>query len=289
MLQRILVATDFSSAAHNAVARAARLAAEAGATLEVVHVARPRRRSLLAWLRREPEVAAGTEVARERLEDVVASARRHGADVRGHVVTGTPVTALAATARRLKANLVVVGARGVLRFRDQMLGTTAERLIEQELAGDVLVVRKPARAPYRTLLACVDLGPAAAQALRSALRLAPQATARVLHAYEPPFASLLRNAGLRVQAREHRAFARSRALEALEEFLRDAEVDADRLKVALRIGEPRQTIERAAPQLDPDLTAVGHHTSPLAQPFLGSVARHVLRLSVGDVLVSRHA
>lgn len=289
MLQRILAATDFSSAAHNAVARAARLAAEAGARLEVVHVARPLSRSLLAWLRREPEVAAAIEAAHRRLDDVVASARRHGADVRGHLVTGVPVTALAAAARRFRANLVVVGARGALRLRDQLLGTTAERLIEQQRSGDVLVVRKAARAPYRTLLACVDTGPAAAQALRSALQLAPQATARVLHAYEPPFASFLRNAGLRAQAREHKALERGRAREALEELLRVAEVDAARLKVALRIGEPRQVIERAASQFDPDLTAVGHHTSLLAQPFLGSVARHVLRTGLGDVLVSRHA
>ncbi|WP_434426314.1 universal stress protein [Nannocystis pusilla] len=287
MLQRILAATDFSSTAQHAVARAARLAAEAGARLEVVHVARPLSRSLLAWLRREPEVAAAVEAAHRRLDDVVASARRYGADVRGHLVTGAPVTALAASARRFRANLVVVGARGALRFRDQMLGTTAERLIEQH-SGEVLVVRKPARAPYRTLLACVDTGPAAAQALRSALQLAPQATARVLHAYEPPFASFLRHAGLHAQAREHKALERRRAREALDAFLRDTNVDADRLKVTLKIGEPRQVIERAASQFDPELTAVGHHTSPLAQPFLGSVARHVLRMGLGDVLVSRH-
>ena len=66
-------------------------------------------------------------------------------------------------------------------------------------------------------------------------------------------------------------------------------VGLERLKVALRIGDPCVVIERTAAQLDPDLIAVGHHTSPLARPFIGSVARHVLRMGPGDVLISRHA
>ena len=74
---------------------------------------------------------------------------------------------------------------------------------------------------------------------------------------------------------------------ALDEFLRAADVDTDRLKVTLRTGDPRQVIERAAGQLTPELIAVGHHTSPLVGAFLGSVARHVLRRGLGDVLVSR--
>ncbi len=285
MLKRILAATDFSSTAQRAVARAARLAAENGARLDIVHVTRPLSRSLLAWLRREPAVAAAVDEARQKLADAVASASKHGADARGHLVTGAPVATIAATSRRLRANLVVVGARGALGLRDQMLGTTAERLIEQ-LSGDVLVVRRPTGAPYRRLLACVDTGPAAAQALRCALQLAPQAKVQVLHAYEPPLASVLRsNPHL---AREHKAVERSRASEAIDEFLRDASVDIDRLKVALKVGDPRPVFERAAAQFDPDLIAVGHHTSPFAQAFLGSVARHVLRMGLGDVLVSRH-
>lgn len=287
MPQPILAATDFSRPAKTAVARAARLAVELGVRLDVAHVARPLGRSLLAWLRRQPaaEAAVGS-ATQERLDEAVAAARKLGADVRGHLVTGAPAPTLAGLARRLKSDLVVIGARGVLGFRDQLLGTTAERLIEM-VPGDVLVVRGPARAPYRTLLACIDCGPAAAQALRRALELAPQARGHALYAYEPPLTDVLRSSRLHDLAREHKATERDRAREELATFLRNAGVDPDRLRPALKPGYPPHVIERAVSQLAPELIALGHHTSTLAQPFLGSVARHVLRIGAGDVLISR--
>lgn len=287
MSQRILAATDFSTSAQSALDRAAHLAAEAGAPLDIVHVARPLGRSLLARLGREPEFGAAFAVARQRLADAVASARKRGADARGHLVIGAPVRTLAATARRLGASLVVVGARSALGLRDRVIGTTAERLLER-VRGDVLVVRGPAGAPYRKVLACVDTDPAAARALRRALQLAPQARTHVLHAYEPPLASVLRGTGLHDQAREHKTAERGRVRELLDQFLRDAGVDLGRLKVALKIGDPRPVIERAASQYEPDLIAVGHRTSRLARALLGSVAHHVLRIGPGDVLISRH-
>lgn len=283
---RILAATDFSRTAQLAVARAARLAAAADARLDVVHVARPLSRSLLAWLRSEPTATEALDAAQERLDAAVASARKLGADARGHLVHGAPVEALEASCRRLRSDLVVLGARGARGFRDQLIGTTAERLIER-LPCDVLAVRKPARATYRMVLACVDASPAAAQALRRALALAPDAEVHALHAFEPPLADLLRSSRLHALAADHVATERRRAREALVEFLRDAGVDADRVKLSLKTGYPPHVIERAVSRIAPDLIAIGHHTSPLAEPFLGSVAKHVLRIDACDVLVTR--
>ena len=64
-------------------------------------------------------------------------------------------------------------------------------------------------------------------------------------------------------------------------------LDMRRVKLTLRSGPPSRVIERAAARLAPDLIAVGHSASLIGRFFLGSIARHVLRMDIGDVLVAR--
>lgn len=283
---RILVATDFSRTAQLAVARAARLAATSGARLDIVHAVRPVHASLLSWLRGKPEAAAALDEPRLGVDAAVARARELGAAARGHLVSDAPVAALEASCDRLKPELVVLGAHGAHRLGDRLLGTTAERLIER-LTADVLIVRRPASAAYRTTLVCVDFSPAATRALRRGLELAAGAQVHVLHAFEPLLTGKLRGSGLRELAAEHLKNERQQASADLKKFLGAGGFAAADLKLLLRNGHPQQVIERTIHSLAPDLVAVGHHTSTLGEVFLGSVAKHVLRISTGDVLITR--
>ena len=283
---RILVATDFSRSAELAVVRAATLAAAADAALDVVHVAAPMRPALLRWLRSQPEAAEALEESQTQLEASVARARERGVEVRGHLVSGATVAALEAACRRFKTSLAVIGARGARGLRDQLLGTTAERLIER-LPCDLLTVRKPTRRTYRTILACVDCSPASTRALTLAAELWPEAQIHALYAYEPPLESTFRGARLHALLAEHRRNERKRAALALEECVEGTKIDPERVTQTLGRGYPPQVIERAARRLSPDLITVGHHTSALVEQFLGSVAKHVLRLNTCDVLIAR--
>lgn len=283
MSLRILAATDFSVPSQFAVTGAARLTAAAAARLDVVHVARPWRFSPIAWLRSE---AATDRAAQRRLADAVADAVREGAHAHGHLVTGTPVATIDALSRRLATDVVVLGARGSRGLLDHMLSTTAERLIER-LTCAALVVRHPPRRAYRTLLACVDASSAAIEALRRAMALAPDAQVHVLHVHEPRSSATSRRVRLDAQAAAHPAAERTRARAALEAALVDAGVDVRRVNFMLKTGHPPRVIERAAARLAPDLIAVGRSTSSFARLFLGSTARHVLRMDVCDVLVAR--
>ena len=190
-----------------------------------------------------------------------------------------PAAAMAATRR--DAWLEVLGPT-----LDPVLGTTAERLIER-LPCAALVVRQRARTPYRTLLACVDTSPAAIEALRRAMALAPVARVHVVHAHELPLSATLRRLRLHAQATAHLSAERTRVRAALEAALTDAGIDMRRVKLTLRSGPPSRVIERAAARLAPDLIAVGHSAALLDRFFLGSIARHVLRIDIGDVLVTR--
>lgn len=79
---------------------------------------------------------------------------------------------------------------------------------------------------------------------------------------------------------------RLRARKDLEAFLGDAGFDVDGLRLDLRKGHAPRVIERAMKRLAPDLIAIGHHSSALARAFLGRVAKHVLRSSARDVLIT---
>lgn len=283
MTLRILAATDFSAPSQLAVASAARITAAAATRLDVVHVVRPRRWSPLAFMRSE---AAAAVAAQRRLDHAVEGAIKDGADAHGHFVTGPPVPTLDAVSRQLATDLVVLGTHSSRGLLDLVVGTTAERLIER-LSCAVLVVRRTARAPYRTLLACVDDRPAAIAALRRAMALAPDARVHVLHVHEPPLTATLRRFQLHAQADAHLSAERTTARAALEAALRDAGVDMTRVTLLLKSGYTPRVIERAAKRLAPDLIAVGHSTPPFAQLFLGSVARQVLLINGCDVLVAR--
>ena len=283
MTLKILAATDLSGPSLLAVSGAARLTVAAAARLDIVHVIRQWRWTPLAWLRN----AIAIEVAAERrLAAAVAAAVKEGAQARGHLVTGVPVATLVALSREFAADLVVLGAGGSRGLLDPVLGTTAERLIER-LPCAALVVRQRARTPYRTLLACVDTSPAAIEALRRAMALAPDARVHVVHAHELPLSATLRRLRLHAQATAHLSAERTRVRAALEAALTDAGIDMRRVKLTLRSGPPSRVIERAAARLAPDLIAVGHSASLLDRFFLGSIARHVLRMDIGDVLVAR--
>jgi universal stress protein E len=281
----ILAATDFSRTAQLAVRRAAQLAEVTDARMDVVHVARPTSRSLLSWLRDEPSAAA-LEAARRQLDETVADIGERGVSARGHLVTGAPVATIEATSRALRTSLVALGTRGAVGLRERLLGTTGERLIERSPC-DVLVVRGAVRAAYRTILACVDGSPAAGQALRRAVELTPAAEVHVLHVHEPPLAAVFRGARLHGAVVDHLTAEQRRAHEALAAFIDDLGLGPRSLSISVKTGYPPHVIERTALRVLPDLIAVGHHTSPLARPFLGSVARYVLRLDVCDVLVAR--
>src|SRR5690606_16883081 len=102
-----------------------------------------------------------------------------------------PHKAIAAAAAAMKAELVVMGRGGGRALRDLFLGSTAERVIRKGQLP-VLVVRLPARAPYRRLAVAVDLDRAAHEVIDLTLRLVeeprPQVTA--IHAYNPPYENL---------------------------------------------------------------------------------------------------
>src|SRR5690606_27510520 len=116
-----------------------------------------------------------------------------GRRVASSVVVGNLLEAVIECAAH--ADLLVVGARGQHPVRDFAIGTTGERLLRKR-RGSMLVARRKPVNSYRRVLAPVDFSKHSAAVLRQATSIAPAAQIDVLHAFEVPFESKLRFAGV---------------------------------------------------------------------------------------------
>jgi len=80
------------------------------------------------------EVEQTTEVAARRFERVIERARRlageQGLQLKVHIFAGHPVRDIVKLAEELKADLLVIGARGHSELYERMIGSRADRIVQ---------------------------------------------------------------------------------------------------------------------------------------------------------------
>ena len=283
----VLAAVDFSDDSRRAARRAALVASEQGARLELLHVVSSASAATLRdMLRRHAGAQARvTEGIRAMLDELAADAVGSlGTRATARVEQGEVLPAILAAAKR--AALLVVGAHGWNPLRDLILGSTAERLLGR-CRLPVLVVRRPPRGPYRRVVAAMDFSRHSLSALAMAMRIAPEADIVLVHAFGIPFEGKLRIAGVdEERMREYRAHARHEALSEMIATVASIGGDRSRLSHAVAHGHPPQLILAKSRQLRADLVVIGKQgRSAVEDLLLGSVTRHVLSDAKCDVLV----
>ncbi|RPH59454.1 MAG: universal stress protein, partial [Burkholderiales bacterium] len=109
----------------------------------------------------------------------------------------------------------------------------------------------------------------------------------VLHAFEVPFESKLRFAGVADdEIHRLRQHARARAVDRVAKLVADAGVDATRVQRRVEHGYAPRVIVDAARHWDADLIVIGKHGESIVEDLLlGSVTLHVLGEARCDVLV----
>ncbi len=290
-IQRLLAATDLSAPARHAAERAALVASELGAALELLHVISvapaDRLRRLLAEAPAdlEAQVAADASTEVQRLADGLR--QQYQVQPTTHVEHGGLLRQIEARAEASAADMLVLGARGASFMRHLLLGSTAERMVRRT-TRPMLVVKQPARGPYRRLLVPVDFSPASRPACELARALAPRAELVLLHAFEVPFETRLRSAGVQEETlRKYREIAQSQAERAMQSFLAAANLPSGAATILVLHGDASSLIIEQEQERDCDLVVVGKHGESTVDDFLlGSVTKHVLQGSQGDVLVS---
>ena len=144
-IRKILVPIDFSPPSDEALAYAASLAAEFGASLHLLHVVEDR---ILygAW---PAEVYIGQlpglrddliKDAEARVADGIKAAASRGVDAAGQVLVGLPFQTIIEAARGGDVDLIVLGTHGRTGFTHMLLGSVAERVV-RHAPCPVLVVR----------------------------------------------------------------------------------------------------------------------------------------------------
>ena len=125
MFQRIVVGTDGSESATNALKEAARLAALCSAELHVVSGYHPKGALSVtgAGSSVEPWMVDSEYQVEGILRDAADLARREKIQVTTHHEAGNPAKALVTIADQVDADLIVVGNRGMKGLKGKMLGS----------------------------------------------------------------------------------------------------------------------------------------------------------------------
>lgn len=286
MLARIVAATDFSADAGHAVSRAAILASQQSASLELLHVvSKPALEALREWVPTPTDVAERLVADLRRLleEGAADIARSAGIAATARVEIGDVTDVILSRCHR--ADLLALGAHGLNPLRDAILGTTAERLVGR-CPRPILVVRR-APAECRNVVVPVDLLPGSEYALAIAARIAPGARLAAVHAYEVPFEGALQRAGVpAVQIDQHRAQAFQKALEAIGRLSESVSGDPNLFLPVVERGDAARVIIERERSLGADLIVIGKRARSAVEALvLGSVTRHVLADAACDVLV----
>ena len=290
-IKRLLVATDLSAPASHAVERAAVLAGDLEASLDILHVMElgtlDKLRRLVGDLPEEFEASLLESVGAELRQLVERLEEETGGRPQIQVASGALLPMLTEEADDLDANLIVLGARGAGVLRRLLLGSTADRMLGKT-NRPLLVVKEAPQKSYSRVLVPVDFSAYSLSAIQLARKVAPQADIVLLHVFEVPFEGRLNYAGVseEVIGFYHQA-ARREAVERLRKLSAEAGLEVGPAISMVLHGDISRNILDQERDQKCDLIVMGKHGEHLMEEWLlGSVTKDVLTECMADVLVS---
>jgi nucleotide-binding universal stress UspA family protein len=295
-VRRIAVATDLSPDSELALQRAARLAQTHGGSLTLVHVVPtglwdgvPQRLAAVLMSNGLPTEDAVRRDAEEVLQtkaDEIAAA--HGIACSVRVTVGRTAAEIAAAARTLGADLLLVGAHGKHPVRDLLVGTTVQKLLRLSPCP-VLVVKREPISDYTVVLAPTDLSETSQRAVAAAAQLLPRARLHLAHAFELPYDGLMRYSAVDAGAvAQYHAEARQRLLAELADWADAAAVPTSRRTLHVEHGYPPTRIGSWIDTTRAGLVVLAAHgKAPIDAAFIGSVSLHTALTAPCDVLLLR--
>lgn len=294
LINRILIATDFSECARRAVEYGVCVARAWSAHVDLLYVV-----EVLPGLGFEaPFVDPLLEVRRKEatslLEELRTGVKREGLAVDWRLREGIPSGQIEQVAVEQRADLVVVGTHGRTGLDHIMLGSTAERVIKQAPCP-VLTVRvvrihgeKDVDAPpcIQHLLVPVDFSGPSLNALEYAIQVVDRFGARLtlLHVLEPIYHDLELGLGRIEQEAQKRTHWEAQ-LDGLAQVVKERGLAAGSVVLG---GIPSESIVTYARGQGCDLIVMGTHgRRGLTRLRYGSVAESVLRQAPCPVLTVR--
>ncbi len=299
---RILVATDFSTPADEAIRQAHAWAAGVGGELIVCHVVpSPPPTNLLFPQRNEQDALRIVELERmaaEYLERRVVELTERAPDTFAVVVdSGVPEAVIVEAAEENHADAVVIGNRGATGMARLPVGTIAARVLR--FAHCSVLLARPYKATGR-VVAATDLSDPSLPAVHAGLIEARRRGAKltVVHNVDtspilvPPLESTMSSAGLTpLPPTAPPMSAPEEILERARRHLREV-MDAHHVEGECIIteGEPSKAVVHLADEKHAELLVIGTHgRTGLMRIALGSTAERIVEATSCPVLVVRLA
>lgn len=290
---RVLIGIDFSRFSDVALQEVARRPWPEGTEFLLAAVVEPL--DFATSLALVPEFTeTKTEAARVRIEGMASGLAGRGWSVSSRVIPGHPRSALNAVAARWKADLVVVGSRGLGPLRRLLLGSVAAAVVRR--AGCSVEIVRPApwrrRRPGMRLLLATDGSPFSLEAARSVARRPWPAGTRIRVVSVAQTVRPLANPWAipsRDEARLNRETRRAAqdAVKTARGLLEGAPLA---LSSAVLTGDPKSRLIEACRDWQADLVVVGSHgRHGLDRLLLGSVSEAIAAHSPCSVEVIREA
>ena len=283
----LLAATDLSPSSRNTVQRAAMLAQQISAQLELVHVIEKREleelQRLLGETLKENIQSQNQKLLKELANDIGGSL---GITAGCHLVEGGVLESITRQADLLSANLLVIGVRGASLTLQQLLGSTAERLLRL-IQCPVLTVKQPPLKTYQKILVPIDFSPWSVGAINLAQTVAPQSKLILLHANDVPFEAQMRILGeKKKEIQNYRDKVHQDAKNRLNQIAKDTGLTSDWNSLVVNGNAVQKILEQENEQ-GSDLIIIGRHGFGLVEELLlGSNARQILIHAKCDVLVA---
>jgi nucleotide-binding universal stress UspA family protein len=290
----MLVATDLSAPADEAVRQAHEWATALGAELVVCHVVPARYlANPLFPQRNENDSLEAVEFERRAAELVTARVSeltgRSPEDFRLSMDIGRPEAGILRAATSLRVELIVIGNRGETGLDRVLLGSVSERVV-QHAHCSVLVARpmsERGRVLVATDLSDPSLPAVGIGALEAKRRRAKLVVMHNLDLWPPPLGAEVMGlaAGEIVPSPAVVEEERLRAVRHLKELLAGHGVEGES---TVTTGLPDASIVRLADEIHPELLVIGTHgRTGFSRLALGSVAERVVQMASCSVLVVR--
>jgi len=263
LLGKILVATDFSPGAHDALQIATFVARSFRSEIILLHVVPG---SSQRYLQAEGVIRTSVE---EELDDAADRIRGEGIEVAETVVDfGVPFYQINQQADERDVNIIILGARQRANTRRRRLGTTAAGV--RRYASKSVWIVKPGTPPAIAKILCpVDSSQASGRALRNAIHLSRGLQAELTVLRVAPDLS----------EHEQRLFDR---------FVDGFDFHNVEWKKLIRRGRPHQVIFQVLEETKSDLLVMGSPgRTGLARMLAGGVIRKVARKLPCSILTVR--